>query len=573
MRKLLLSLACAAIATAASAQEKIEAPIKSADVMVEATDMPADRLMLKGEEAAAKTGVKKSAANGVYYQVPTGSTWSSSVRPLYAGSRPYNYVAPLTDYHYNNMSTDKTGSWTIVTPSTTIDMSKNVDENGDLWNYYYGGEGGYYGPTYTVGENSFIPTGTGGSMITYITGVTPMTFFPSAINTTETPRAFYGGGSLSTGNLYGAGTITVNEVVKTAVGISYSIPKPMSPLYVEDIKAWGNVGKKVTDEASIANPLNGKTLTMRIYNLEDETAEPVELTCTPDELVLDRAGYWQVGFTQKVKDEISGEMVANPFVIDYKAELVITGFDQEGVVLGIMGVDNADEFLLSEEEDLRNGYFICYNPETEKYNYHYYTGTVPFIIFDAMFDKVEVWTEATDEDGNVVAKINGIKVANDGATTQNVYYDANQGAFLETALDWFATDSEGNATGEELYWSDDAYDYEWIQGLTVNTLTDEDGDFVCYEVVPTCDALPEGVTKRYAKIHIVGRGCESAPIYILQGDITLEEAMAAEGETDAINNVTAVKANVNGTFNLAGQRVNKEFKGVAVKNGKKVIMK
>lgn len=238
MRKFYLTIACAALTVTTFAQKQIDASLIANDfVMVKAIDIPSDRIMLNNEAKGTKPAPRKTMANGVLYQVPTGSTWSSNYRPLYAGSRPYNYVAPLTRLKYNNKSTDKSGKWEIITPSKTIDVSDSIDENGDLWYYYHGGEGGYYSPTYTVGGKSFIPTGTGGSMITYITSLTHMTFFPSAINTEECPRYFFGGGSLSTGSLYGAGSITLDDVKQTVTGISYSIPKPMSPLYVEDIKA------------------------------------------------------------------------------------------------------------------------------------------------------------------------------------------------------------------------------------------------------------------------------------------------------------------------------------------------
>lgn len=43
-------------------------------------------------------------------------------------------------------------------------------------------------------------------------------------------------------------------------------------------------------------------------------------------------------------------------------------------------------------------------------------------------------------------------------------------------------------------------------------------------------------------------------------------------DPDAINNVT-VKATSNATYNLAGQRVSKEYKGIAIKNGQKFVIK
>lgn len=47
----------------------------------------------------------------------------------------------------------------------------------------------------------------------------------------------------------------------------------------------------------------------------------------------------------------------------------------------------------------------------------------------------------------------------------------------------------------------------------------------------------------------------------------------ADGAATGINNITAVKAQNGVRYNLAGQRVSKDFKGVVIENGKKMIVK
>ena len=47
----------------------------------------------------------------------------------------------------------------------------------------------------------------------------------------------------------------------------------------------------------------------------------------------------------------------------------------------------------------------------------------------------------------------------------------------------------------------------------------------------------------------------------------------ADGAATGINNITAAKAQNGVRYNLAGQRVSKDFKGVVVENGKKMIVK
>lgn len=558
MRKLLLSLACAAVATAASAQTvetqaQLDKSLKLNESLTKTCIFDAP---------SATTSKKKAAADGVYFQTQ-GTGWVWSERPLYSYNRPYHVVPALTELVWKNMSTNKTGDWFILNENSgnEIDLSKNVDENGDLHLMYSGGEGGYFAPSYRVGDVTYIPTKGTNTYRNEVSDLSLMVMFPGNLDGVK----YYGGGIFDNGNLYGAGTYKG----LTSMGVYMRLPKPASPLYVENLSVWGCLGKNISIEEG-ANPLGGQTLVAAIYNVEDEEAEPVYLTCTPEECKWDRATYYILHFTQKVLDEASGEMVETPFVIDYEAEVDLLGFDQEGVVVGIMGPEVPAEFVSTfdvdgEEEMYYQGNMIFTDGE-KNYSMAYNGCTSVAVSFNAVFDKIDVWEDDETEEGEAI-KINGIQVSDDGTESSNCYYGLNKGAFVQTALDWFATDADGNLTGEEKYWSDDMYDYEWIQSLTAEYNEDLD----MYEVSATCDALPEGA-KRYAKIHVVGRGAESSDIYVLQG-MTIYEAMAEE-EAAGINNATAtVKAQANGTFNLAGQRVNKEFKGVAIQNGKKVIKK
>mgnify|MGYP002616910569 CR=1 FL=1 len=370
---------------------------------------------------------------------------------------------------------------------------------------------------------------------------------------------------MSTGNLYGAGTFTDSKTgaVYTCLGIDMSYPKPMSPLYVERIKVWGNI-KDVSKDA-----LSGKTLTLRIFNLEDENAEPVVLTCTPEECVLDRetntAKYYIVNFTKKTVDDISGETVAEPFVIDYPAEILITGFEQEGVNLGLMGYDVPKEFQSDNAKECNTLLVYYNNADVNDMINLRYPETVVALGFESMFDVCKVATELTSTDGSAY-EANGIVVSTDGQACGNNAFTDVKGVIAYTALDW--TDKD---TGEEMYWSDDMYEYEWIQNIVVEAASQDVGGY--YHVGVVCDPLPAGTDKRYAVIHLNGRGVTSEDIYVLQGNITLEEAKADHAIT-AIADVKndAAKKN-NKKFNLAGQQVDNNFKGIVISNGKKAIMK
>jgi len=552
MKKILLSLACASAMVASAQVTKIQ---KETAISPVASKVAVAKNAVLSDTKKANVSTRM-AADGVYYRTPAGSMWRFAERPLYAYNSPGLVVAPWTNFTYMNMSAKKDGTWGIQTATQLIDMTENTDESNNLKSSYSGGAGGYYAPQYTESNVTYIPTTKEGkTMINYIDVVDCHSFHPSNVGNVN----FYGGGSLENGNLYGAGTYQG----QVSLGIDMSYPKPMSPLYVEKITVWGLL-KDVSKDA-----VSGKTLTMKIYNLEDENAEPVVLTCTPEECVLDReatdGNFYQVNFTKKIVDDLSGETVADPFVIDYPSEIIITGFDQEGVNLGLMGHDVFEEFK-SDNPDENITYIALYDPATNEVKYLRYPDTVVALGFWSMFDICQVETEVESTSGDIF-DANGIAVLDDGQTFGNNAFSDIKGVIVYTALDW--TDE---TTSEEMYWSDDVYDYEWIQNLVVDKSAVETAGF--YQVGAVCDPLPEGTTKRYAVIHLNGRGVVSQDIYVLQGDITLEEAKKDHEETTGITEIKndAAKANSK-KYNLAGQQVDNNFKGIVISDGKKVIKK
>ena len=100
----------------------------------------------------------------------------------------------------------------------------------------------------------------------------------------------------------------------------------------------------------------------------------------------------------------------------------------------------------------------------------------------------------------------------------------------------------------------------WIKSYAI----DEDSyrEYGLTVIKFTCDPLPSNVAGRKCDILIHGKGVVSdKPITVVQGDVTA-----------AINNVhlsTTTKEYPN--YNVAGQRVEKNYKGIIIRNGKKTI--
>ncbi len=72
---------------------------------------------------------------------------------------------------------------------------------------------------------------------------------------------------------------------------------------------------------------------------------------------------------------------------------------------------------------------------------------------------------------------------------------------------------------------------------------------------------------------VEGKGIVSDPIYVLQGDITIDDVKAEIAAT-GINDVKVNKDQKSTkTYSITGAQVNKDYRGIVIKNGKKLIKK
>ena len=116
---------------------------------------------------------------------------------------------------------------------------------------------------------------------------------------------------------------------------------------------------------------------------------------------------------------------------------------------------------------------------------------------------------------------------------------------------------------------------EWItieianEDYTLATEVDEDGEEyqyfangIDYDMVITTEALPEGMENRTCQIVFIQPGAKLT--------VTITQDINADG----INTIVASTPMKNSrAFNLAGQPVNQHYKGIVVKDGKKVLVK
>ena len=106
---------------------------------------------------------------------------------------------------------------------------------------------------------------------------------------------------------------------------------------------------------------------------------------------------------------------------------------------------------------------------------------------------------------------------------------------------------------------------EWLEVTSTDpvlTGTGEDAVYdLAFDLTFKAAALPEGVTGRQANLVFFQEGAQ-LKVTVTQGDVTGIAATKAEVKTGNAQ-----------MFNLAGQRVSKAYKGLVVKDGKKMIQK
>lgn len=568
MRKLLLLAAVALTGLTANAQLlKNEAVAKTAKMPM--AQLAPKAAIAQKVDAANKNVIKKSPSTGLWYQIEEGVPfygWDKDGRGYYAA---FVVVPAFTEFTAKNMAAKPTETkWFI----NNTDFTEYAEPNGDLT---LDVEAGYYMPTYTLtsadGSDAFnyaelIEADPNGKQNAYFRPqyeIAPLTFMdPHAVDT------YYGTGYLSSKYIFGTGTVANNGATYVSYGYAQEFAKPKSPMYVEDVfvqaLTYGN------------NPLPaGEELKMFIVDADG--TELAALTCKPEDLTIEEKtsyGFAPITavFANKVVDELTGEEVPVPFVLD-KAFTVYIMYSPNSNI-GFYGSANANGLFPTGP-----GLNLCFNAADETDEVAYYVNfgqgspmyaSAP-ITFNALFDKVVVWETAAagDED---LTDFNVLKVSADAKTVENAGYPDFEGVMANTACPWY--DEEGN----ENYYLDVAENVEfpeWILGYLVdNSGWESDENFEPSVAMSLeCDPLPAGVEGRGCKLYVVGRGFTSeAPIYVLQGKYTKEQCDKDE-ESAGIKNTTVAKVSNKGTYNLAGQRVNKEFKGIAIQNGKKVIKK
>lgn len=352
--------------------------------------------------------------------------------------------------------------------------------------------------------------------------------------------------------MFGTGNVQTSATESyLCEGMMQYFDKPASPLYVDRF----NLACLSKSDYFSGN----QKLTLTVYNAvvdndgNKRIGDEVLYTATADadninyELETNGVKYGSIDFSNW-----DASLKLRTVTLDQPFFVVVTGFNQDGVDIGIRGCDMSQD----DASEYTESTYVIINDGTKQQalvNQKYKLGMA--LTFRAMFDNIMLLNEENSDAAYNVARVNDVGTGHltDGKTEA----DGLESVPVYTACPWKDTNNKMN-----YYWNVDESN-SWVKGVNVDASQYENSGI--YGLKFTCDPLPSDVSGRTATLWLKGKGVTaSTPIILLQGDATLS----------SIGNIEKSPVEDAGRMmNLAGQQVDKNYKGIVIKNGKKILMR
>ncbi|MBO6060187.1 MAG: hypothetical protein J6P67_08620, partial [Bacteroidaceae bacterium] len=123
---------------------------------------------------------------------------------------------------------------------------------------------------------------------------------------------------------------------------------------------------------------------------------------------------------------------------------------------------------------------------------------------------------------------------------------------------FYRTDEETNQPATAIWLAEDSEDIpDWLEVTFSNPVSTKD---LSFDLGFAAEALPGGVTGRQANLVFEQWGAKLA-------------VTVTQGEASGINVAVTKLDSKSAAYNLAGQRVNKDYKGLIIKDGRKFMNK
>lgn len=495
------------------------------------------RFEAMGETSSAARRAKAT-TYGAYYSFGEGTLKSSLVWD--GGFYGYSYAVAHAFPYSAKFNAQLGNSWTMITASETLDLSENVDSDGNLFMDNLG-IGNYYMPTINAGDAQYTwsTRDTKGQILNY--ALFQDSWGMGTFDAFEV-EAFYSG--YSDGYGYGSST-PYGPSNRTLVDIG----QVGGPLVVDDVCIW-----LVTETQLFAT--EDDYILVSLYDIHPNDTIIYNAYIRPENIETSSNGA-TCGVGKFVEiDEDGFESEVSP-VVTGEVQILITGTEgtDYGIIMAYSDMEDED----SEGYKYYDSHTYWWNEVAEggmQQRFYRWTAIDAAVILDARFNALTTY-------GTPEREAVGI-VPNDAT-----YYQAEDG----TSYTWAV--SNVSVTGDTLYNDFDVettfnldnftveYDPEVVVGLDFDTTYYADYNLVMLYVA--VKELPQDVETRTTTVTFTSNEEVVYPITITQF-----------GAGAGINNVAKdAEKEDNEVYNLQGVKVCKSEAdlpaGVYVKNGKKFV--
>lgn len=575
--------------------------------------------MEKFQRLTDKAAVKKTYTNQTYY-TPQGGLYGGWTADGNGAAAAVYVIPTFSTVSFNNMMSKPTSAnWQINGTDVT---EYYMDANGNYVSSYYPSDGAFYVPTlingtyqYQFGENNvyykrdYVTLANSGFLKTRTamsfndgTSIDMPLYAMNDHGSRESSGTYYsntlsGYGFIDgTAFLFGTGSVTNAGETSTVTSSTQYFPASSAPLYFNDvfgrclsfntngpipandtIYAYVVDANLVTSESGTQSYKLGDKIIATLYATSNETSgftsEDVISGWDADGEYAGkepRSGVVYYYNTKKTVDPIMGTESSDPVVIPagQAFAIVFSNLNKSGVNLGFSGIVANDE----------DGTAIHGTVDCENGNSYNFKGTIGMCVgLEGGFENIDIpatgfLTSESQSDfpTSSFKGWNALRVSADGKTVSteglaNTDYDLGC-ALVGTTYPWVDDEDNANYSVEIEYLSGGE---GWISGVQYDNSQYDGESLTGYNLVaPVCDALPSGTTGRTAKITVYGKAdiASTSSIYVFQGDAS------STGISSSV--VVDSKANTNNAmYNLSGQKVSKNYKGLVIVDGKKFINK
>ena len=554
--KKLLTLAFVAFATSGFAQTDKSVQIKADKqaLLENVTEMaPTGKISadVKGQKIS-----RRAYADGILMMRQEGTFYN---RGSLSGGGDFTsvLVAPFTDFKFLNLCTEKEKAvWAVNDEVLEADEDGNVDYTMRKGSSPYSL---YYAPNISVDGTSF-------SLVDFVQPVDSMIYSFNYLNLTKTGNYYSSNGSpfMTEDIPWDFDGDGVKEDYKVGGFRQIISEKPHQPLVLHELY----FGFYSTKKEPLPGDAKLKALIRRLetdsegYLILTDTLALMEVGAADLETYepLSKFSTFGATFASYEEDEF-GTLTAKPIIIDDMFAIDIQGFDQEGVEIQSFWAKGHQDEAEFWSGALRPTLIVCNDLDgKEAGTLRYYgKGDDPYC-YNAVFYMHGEMDGIDMEYNKQIAPVAGGSSASEGQTEEE-----QNPVYLFTNFPMFDADADYE-------WTEN-YDFEGIPDwaeLKIDPTYYDNPDYTNYRglhlVWFDCQPLPEGVTGRYATVKVTsarGARCDKE-ILLIQGDPEITGINTAKNDTKSVNAAM---------FNMAGQRVNDNFKGLVIKNGSKFMNK